>query len=53
MDKNRTNFGGFSSALFRENFKQHWYVPALLFILYFLSGIFPVWGFRESKEAIS
>ncbi len=50
MDKNRTNFGGFSSALFRENFKQHWYVPALLFILYFLSGIFPVLMMdRESR----
>ena len=42
MDKKNTNFGGFSSALLRENFKQQWYVPALLFILYFLSGIFPV-----------
>ena len=41
MDKKNTNFGGISSALLRENFKQQWYVPALLFILYFLSGIFP------------
>ena len=50
MDKKNTNFGGFSSALLRENFKQQWYVPALLFILYFLSGIFPVLMMdRESR----
>ena len=50
MDKKNTNFGGISSALLRENFKQQWYVPALLFILYFLSGIFPVLMMdRESR----
>lgn len=42
MDKRKIGFGGLSSALLKENFKQQWYVTALLFILYFLSGIFPV-----------
>ena len=42
MDKKKSNFGGISPALLRENFRQLWFIPALLFILYFLSGIFPV-----------
>ena len=50
MDKKTNNFGGISSALLRENFRQLWFMPALLFILYFLAGIFPILMMnRESR----
>ena len=31
-----------SSALILENMKRYWYVPALSFLIYFMSGIFPI-----------
>ena len=31
-----------SSALIFENLKMYWYVPALSFTVYFMSGIFPI-----------
>ncbi len=42
MKNNSGFFGGLSSKLLKENFRQQWYLPLLLFILYFLAGIFPL-----------
>lgn len=42
MDKKNTFIGGFSPQLMKENIKQSWFMPALLLILYFLCGIFPL-----------
>ncbi len=41
--KNKGTFmGGVSTALMKENFRRQWYLPVLIFVLYFLSGIFPL-----------
>lgn len=41
--KNKGTFmGGVSMALMKENFRRQWYLPVLIFVLYFLSGIFPL-----------
>ena len=34
--------GGFSGALAKENLKRQWYLPVIIFMLYFLTGIFPL-----------
>ena len=50
MEKKNRYFGGISSALLKENFRQQWFIPALLFILYLISGIFPILMMdRESR----
>ena len=33
---------GISPALIRENYKMHWYLPVLIFLGYFFTGIFPL-----------
>lgn len=40
--KTKNNYFGVSKALMLENFKLHWYLPVIIFALYFLSGIFPL-----------
>ena len=40
--KNKNNYFGFSKALMLEDIKLHWYLPAIIFSMYFLSGIFPL-----------
>ena len=42
MKNNGTFMGGVSTALMKENFRRQWYLPVLIFVLYFLSGIFPL-----------
>ena len=42
MKNNGTFMGGVSMALMKENFRRQWYLPVLVFVLYFLSGIFPL-----------
>ena len=33
---------GISPALIKENYKMHWYLPVLIFLGYFFTGIFPL-----------
>ena len=33
---------GISPALLKENYKMHWYLPVLIFLGYFFTGIFPL-----------
>ena len=33
---------GISPALSKENYKMHWYLPVLIFLGYFFTGIFPL-----------
>ena len=40
--------GGFSGALAKENLKRQWYMPVLIFLLYFITGIFPLLLLGES-----
>ncbi len=40
--KNKGKCFGVSGALMLENFKLNWYLPAIIFFVYFLSGIFPL-----------
>ena len=42
MRNKGTFMGGFSGALLKENLKRQWYLPLIIFMLYFLSGIFPL-----------
>ena len=36
------NYFAVSPALIKENFKMHWYIPALSFIAYFFNCIFGI-----------
>lgn len=40
--KSMTLYSSFSLPLIRENFRRFWAIPALSFLLYFLSGVFPI-----------
>lgn len=40
--KSTTLYSSFSLPLIRENFRRFWAIPALSFLLYFLSGVFPI-----------
>lgn len=42
-----------SPALILENLKMYWYVPALSFVIYFMSGIFPILINREQNESLA
>lgn len=40
--KSTTLYSSFSPPLIRENFRRFWAIPALSFLIYFLSGVFPI-----------
>lgn len=40
--KSKASFFSFSPTLIQENFRRFWAAPALGFLVYFLSGIFPI-----------
>ena len=50
MNGNSNFIGGFSPKLAKENLKQLWYIPTLIFIFYFLAGIFPLMFLSDGYE---
>lgn len=40
--KSTTLYSSFSLPLIRENLRRFWAIPALSFLIYFLSGVFPI-----------
>ena len=40
--KSKASYFSLSSAIIKENFRRFWALPALAFLVYFLSGIFPL-----------